>query len=209
MRSPERPLKILGALLLAITSPIWIAGLRHNRVACAGCRAHVAMRKERTMIRFFVAGIPKSMSVGKSFAFRRKGDPTVHHFQKRNNSEWGLMVGQIGRQHAPIAPLEGALVFAGIFYLPSPSSIRPRDRATALPIKRPDIDNLMHKLSDHFNGIFWRDDSQVTDIVARKRYDFHHPQGLTGLEIIVAPVTNVQLQAELDQALLDVEPSRI
>jgi Holliday junction resolvase RusA-like endonuclease len=157
------------------------------------------------MIRFFVAGIPKSMAVGKTFAFKRNGQ--MHHVQSRTNTEWATLVAHIGREHAPPAPLEGGLIFTARFYLPSPASIRPRDRMTALPIKRPDLDNLVHKLSDGFNGVFYRDDSQLVDWLVRKRYDFHHPQGLAGVEIIVAPVTNVQIQAELDQALLDVEPS--
>jgi Holliday junction resolvase RusA-like endonuclease len=157
------------------------------------------------VIRFFVQGVPKSMQVGKSISFQRKGSDTRQHFQKRENSDWALLVGQIGREHAPAMPLEGALVFVATFYVPMPSSIPRKHRLTAMPIKRPDIDNLVHKLFDNFNGVFWLDDSQITDLLVRKRYPFEGP---TGVEIIVAPVTNVQRQAELDQVLLDLEPAR-
>jgi Holliday junction resolvase RusA-like endonuclease len=66
------------------------------------------------------------------------------------------------------------------------------------PLKRPDIDNLMHKLTDHFNGVFWLDDSQVIDLVVRKRFA---RDGRTGVEIVVEEITAVQLQAELAPAL--------
>jgi Holliday junction resolvase RusA-like endonuclease len=69
-----------------------------------------------------------------------------------------------------------------------------------MPIKRPDADNLFHKLTDQFNGVFWADDSQLTDVLLRKRYPL---DGRTGVEIVVAAVTNVQIQAEIEQILLD------
>jgi Holliday junction resolvase RusA-like endonuclease len=138
------------------------------------------------------------MAVGKSVAFRKGG--TLHHFQKRTNTEWAVLIGQVGRDHAPSAPLDGALILMGTFWLPKPASLPKREAAIALPIKRPDLDNLMHKLCDSFNGVFWHDDSQITDILARKRYPL---DGRTGVEIIVAPVTNAQLLAELAQVELD------
>ena len=139
------------------------------------------------MIRFFCPGIPKSMSVGKSFSFRRKGGP-VQHVQKRNNTEWGLLVGQVGRQYAPAVPLDGALIVTAEFWLPRPMSLPKREAFTALPTRRPDLDNLFHKLMDSWNGVFWHDDSQVTDIVLRKRYP---RDGRTGVEIIVASALSV------------------
>jgi Holliday junction resolvase RusA-like endonuclease len=154
------------------------------------------------VIRFFVAGIPKAMSVGSFFKFKRNG--AEHHMQGRRNTDWSTLVGQIGRDHAPPAPLEGPLVFVATFYVPMPASIPQRARDTAMPIKRPDLDNLVHKLTDRFNGVFWQDDSQLTDIYARKRYP---PHGGPGVEILVAPVTNVQLLAQLDQVVLDLEPA--
>jgi Holliday junction resolvase RusA-like endonuclease len=161
------------------------------------------------MIRFFVSGIPKSMSVGKSVSFQRKGSNVRQHFQKRENSDWALLVGHMGREHAPAAPLEGALILFLKFYVPKPASIPRREWFTAMPIKRPDLDNLMHKLGDSFNGVFWHDDSQITDIYTCKRYPVPDSErSVTGVEFIVAPFTNAQLQAEISQILLDMEPAR-
>jgi len=155
------------------------------------------------MIRFFVAGIPKSMGVGRSFAFRRAG--VQHHVQQRKNTDWGTLVGHIGRQHAPASPLDGALIFQATFYVPKPKTLPKRDAHTAMPIKRPDADNLFHKLSDQWNGVFWHDDAQITDVLIRKRYP---TDGRTGVEIVVAHVTNAHVMASLEQAELDMEPSR-
>ena len=133
-------------------------------------------------IRFWVGGTPKSMSVGSSFRFKRGGVET--HVQGRRNTDWATLVGQIGREHAPPVPWEGPLSVTATFYLPKPATLPKRDRDTALPIKRPDLDNLIHKLTDSFNGVFWRDDSQIVDLILSKRYAV---DGRTGVEIIVHP----------------------
>ena len=136
------------------------------------------------MIRFFVAGIPKSMSVGTSFGFKRNG--VQHHMQGRRNTDWSTLVGQIGRETwQDKAPLVGGLAFTAYFYLPKPGSAKKADR---LPLKRPDLDNLMHKLTDQFKGVFWLDDSQIVDVIARKRFACDRADGRTGVEICVEPV---------------------
>jgi Holliday junction resolvase RusA-like endonuclease len=154
-------------------------------------------------IRFFVQGIPRAMSVGKAVRVPNKGGG-FRQFQTRRNTDWAVVVGEIGRKYAPPTPLTGALIFMAMFYLPKPASIPRREAATAMPIRRPDLENLMHKFVDHWNGVFWIDDSQITDWFARKRYPL---DGRTGVEITVAPVTNTQLMAILDQAELDMEPA--
>jgi Holliday junction resolvase RusA-like endonuclease len=151
------------------------------------------------VIRFFVSGIPKAMSVGTAFRFKKDG--VERHIQGRRNTEWATLVGHIGREHAPPVPLDGALILLLTFYVPQPASVPRRDRFTAMPIKRPDLDNLFHKLCDSFNGVFWHDDSQITDVLARKRYP---ADGRTGVEITVAPVTNAQVMADLDQVEMDI-----
>src|SRR5262245_161110 len=133
------------------------------------------------MIRFFVGGIPKSMKVGGVVRFQR--DDKVHTVPKRGNSDWALLVGQIGREHAPAVPYADIpLSFTAVFYFPRPTSASKRVLA---PLKRPDPDNCLHKLTDQFNGVFWTDDSQIIDLVARKR--FATDSG-PGVEIIVEPV---------------------
>jgi Holliday junction resolvase RusA-like endonuclease len=152
------------------------------------------------MIRFFVGGTPKSMKVGGVARFMKAGK--MHFVPKRGHDEWATLVGSIGRDHAPAQLLEGPLLFMATFFVPRPASLPKRSAHLAMPIKRPDADNLFHKLTDQFNGVFWADDSQLVDIVLRKRYPL---DGRTGVDIIVAPVTNAQVQAEIRQLLLDRE----
>ena len=95
------------------------------------------------MIRFFVAGVPKAMSVGGVARFKRGN--TMQMVPKRTNTEWATLVGHIGRQHAPARPLHGAVSLEIRFYLPRPGSASKR---VVDPIKRPDLDNLLHKLTD-------------------------------------------------------------
>jgi len=145
------------------------------------------------VIRFFCAGTPKSMSVGTSFRFKRNGVDT--HIQGRRNTDWATLVGQIGREHAPAKPLDGPVTFTAIFHMPRPASLPKRAAATAMPVKRPDVDGLVHKLTDRFNGVFWSDDSQIVDFIARKRYAA--PGAQTGVEIVVEPVTAEAVQREM------------
>jgi crossover junction endodeoxyribonuclease RusA len=71
------------------------------------------------------------------------------------------------------------------FYLPRPKTVRVKDRA--LPIVPPDIDKLCRSLLDGLSqglvtgrvgdGIIYADDSQVTELIARKHYDDERQQG--------------------------------
>ena len=141
------------------------------------------------IIRFFVAGLPRAMSVGSFFRFKKDG--VEKHIQGRRNTDWAVLVGQVGRAHAPEQPLTGPVCFTALFHLPRPQALM--RRAGVLPIKRPDIDNLVHKLTDFFTGVFWADDAQIVDFVARKRYAA--PGAPTGVEIIVAPLTPAAVAA--------------
>ena len=51
------------------------------------------------------------------------------------------------------------------FYLPQPASNK-----KAIPISRPDLDNLVTAVLDAGNGVIWRDDSQVTTLETSKRW---------------------------------------
>jgi Holliday junction resolvase RusA-like endonuclease len=49
-----------------------------------------------------------------------------------------------------------------------------KQRAAALgeltPISKPDLDNVVKAIKDGCNKVAWKDDSQVIDLVAKKRY---------------------------------------
>lgn len=53
----------------------------------------------------------------------------------------------------------------------------------ALPINKPDSDNVVKAVFDAINGVVWRDDTQVVDMHVRKRY------GATpGVQAIITPI---------------------
>ena len=127
-------------------------------------------------IQFFVAGHPKSMRVGGVARFLRAGK--MQTVPKREHSEWALLVGQIARQHAPVSPWSGPVALELLFKMPRPKSAG--RKRVAWPIKRPDIDNLFHKITDSLNGVVWHDDAQIVRTILEKVYA---DDGRPGLEV--------------------------
>jgi Holliday junction resolvase RusA-like endonuclease len=86
------------------------------------------------------------------------------------------LVAHAAQQAMNGAPLlEGALSTLLILGCQVPASWSKRKQAEALagillPTTKPDCDNVVKAVFDGCNGVVWRDDVQVTDIVLRKRY---------------------------------------
>ncbi len=72
--------------------------------------------------------------------------------------------------NAKVTPLDGPLQMTCIFYRPWPKSMSKKARLTAMPGTRPDVDNYIKLVLDALNGIAWRDDAQLVDINAAKRF---------------------------------------
>lgn len=85
---------------------------------------------------------------------------------------------QVISQTGPVTPYEGPIWLYLVFEMPIPSSLS-KKRAEALEgelhYKRPDIDNLVKFVLDAINGVIWKDDAQVTELYAQKRYS-HNPE---------------------------------
>lgn len=60
-------------------------------------------------------------------------------------------------------PLEAMLEFR----IPRPIRM---EKGRTLPVVRPDLDNYVKAVKDALNGICYHDDSQIVDLIARKRY---------------------------------------
>ena len=127
-------------------------------------------------------------------AFRVHGTPTPQGSKRYVGN--GQMIESAGAKlttwredvkHAALDAMNGRLPFDGpvevkvTFYLPRPKSVK-----RALPSVRPDIDKTTRSLLDALTsaGVF-RDDSQVTDLHARKRY-----AEIPGAEVIVRMISD-------------------
>ena len=55
------------------------------------------------------------------------------------------------------------------FYRARPKSL---PRRVALPVQRPDTDNLLKTLKDAMQGLLYRDDAQITCVTAIKRFGY-------------------------------------
>ncbi|WP_368647949.1 RusA family crossover junction endodeoxyribonuclease [Castellaniella ginsengisoli] len=72
--------------------------------------------------------------------------------------------------------------------LPIPASWSKKKQAQAaadqlLPTTKPDADNTVKAIFDAINGVVWGDDTQVVDLLVRKRY-----RARPGVSVIVAPI---------------------
>src|SRR5579872_6433541 len=76
---------------------------------------------------------------------------------------------------APSVPLQGPLSVSFVFTMPAPASW-PKWKTSRIDevqhVSTPDLDNICKLALDALNntGAFWRDDAQVCELLARKRY---------------------------------------
>jgi Holliday junction resolvase RusA-like endonuclease len=101
---------------------------------------------------------------GRPRAFRRGNHIGMYDPQK--SKSWkDTICWQAAQQKAIV--MDGALILDVIFILERPKSL---PKKTLWHIKRPDLDNLVKAVKDALNGICYRDDSQIVDMYAKKRY---------------------------------------
>jgi Holliday junction resolvase RusA-like endonuclease len=84
-------------------------------------------------------------------------------------------------------PIQGAVTLTVAAYLAMPKGFSRVKRAEAIdgilkPTTRPDADNFCKAALDGCNGILFRDDSQVTDLIIRKRYS-NRPRLVITMEV--------------------------
>jgi Holliday junction resolvase RusA-like endonuclease len=85
----------------------------------------------------------------------------------------GRLAAQLAMDGRP--PIEGPVRLELLAELPIPVSWSNKKRARAitgdvLPCSRPDLDNYVKSAQDSINEIVIRDDSQIVEVSARKRY---------------------------------------
>ena len=131
---------------------------------------------------------------GRPRAFVLRGRALMHTDAKTRKYE-ELLRGAARNAMRDRSPLEGPVDMAVEAHFSVPKSWPKRRREAALAgaephTTRPDCDNVVKAALDAFNGIVWRDDSQVVRIIASKHY------GVTpGLVIAVNEIKTTPLLA--------------
>ena len=101
-------------------------------------------------------------------------------YDPQQSRDYKKLVSMYARRSKPPDVLKGALiVHIDIFKMPpkSISGVKKNQEAlkneTMRPITKPDVDNLAKGIKDACNGIIWKDDSQVVELLVRKFYSMN------------------------------------
>lgn len=123
-------------------------------------------------LEFRIIGVAQQMGSKRAFVPKGWSRPIITD-SNRNLKSWQQLVAE-GASHAiqQLPKTERSLLEDGVrltvaFYLPRPKSL-PR-RVTA-HTKAPDLDKYVRGIQDALTRVVFRDDSQVVDLVAMKRY---------------------------------------
>lgn len=117
-------------------------------------------------IYFIVYGIPKTLK-------RHRHTKSGHTYDPNTQDKEAFIAQAIAFK--PEVPIKTAIALKLQFYFPRPKSHYNtknmlKENAPMVKMSKPDLTNLIKLVEDSFNGIFWVDDSQITNIVAMKSY---------------------------------------
>lgn len=127
-------------------------------------------------LRFTVVGLPATKGSTRAFVSQSTKQLVVKGDNPRTKS-WQALIAAAASlelqrpEHAGLFFDEGVEIEA-VFYLPRPKTLLTKRLAgVAVPhTKKPDADKLLRAVKDSLSKVIWRDDAQVTDAIARKRY---------------------------------------
>ena len=129
----------------------------------------------------FVPGIPAPKGSTKALYIKKLGRAVVTHDNKRTRPWEQAILAELLALHPQI--IEGPVALRMIFRLPRPRGHFGKNgllpSAPRSHLVRPDVDKLARLALDALTGVVYRDDAQVTEIAASKRYaDDTHPGGV-------------------------------
>lgn len=123
------------------------------------------------MITFTVYGEP--VAQGRPRASTQGG--FVRLYDPKKSKDYKDYVRLAAAEHAPAGLLEGPLGMVLTVYRSIPKSFSKKKAALAedgeiRPVSKPDVDNYLKGVKDALKGVIWKDDSQVVEVFAQKRY---------------------------------------
>lgn len=106
--------------------------------------------------------------------FARKGK-FVQTYDPEPSKKAKLKIRQQALKEANGEVLQGAIVVEMYFFRNIPKSFSKQKQiqaaeGTLRPLTKPDTDNYIKLVLDAINGIFYKDDSQVVEVIGRKFY---------------------------------------
>jgi crossover junction endodeoxyribonuclease RusA len=122
-----------------------------------------------TLLEFTVLGIAQPQ--GSTRAFMPKGAefPVVTHDNPRLHQWRDLVATEVSRtmQRQQLPLMLGPIALRVVFWLPRPASL---PRRVVNHLKAPDLDKLLRAIGDALNGVVYRDDAQIVELLGRKAY---------------------------------------
>lgn len=129
------------------------------------------------VVAFVVPGAPVAKGRARSRVVRGKaGQSFVQHYTPEETRNYENLVRMCAKDAMHDRyPLDGAVKLEVTVVIPIPASWSQRKQRDAIAgrvgaTKKPDVDNYIKAIADGCNGVAWVDDSQVVELVARKRY---------------------------------------
>ena len=151
-------------------------------------------------LEFRVFGVAQQMGSKRAFVPKGWTRPIITD-SNRNLKSWQVLVSEAASTALQRLPAtERELLADGVrltvaFYLPRPKTLPKRVTAHT---KAPDCSKLVRSLEDALTAVVYRDDAQICDLVAMKRYA--PPGGIPYVDIRVEPSAGV-VPLALDQPL--------
>lgn len=121
-----------------------------------------------TIISWYISGVPVPKGRPK-FVARGKFATAYTPIKTRRYEKQVALQSAL---HAPKKPFSGPISVTLIFRMPRPKSLPKR---VIEHIRRPDLDNLIKSVLDPLNKIFYKDDSQIVHLDAKKVYTTEEP----------------------------------
>lgn len=126
------------------------------------------------LVEFEVDGKAITQGSKKAFVNKKTGRPIIVEDRNRDLDFWRGRVAEAASREMEGRPLYSCPIGIECFFTLSRPQALLR-KPLALPTKNPDVDKLTRAIGDSIKDIVYVDDSQIVDLLARKRY-VGHPQ---------------------------------
>lgn len=131
-----------------------------------------------------VMGEPVPQGSTRAF-ITKSGRPIITH-SNRNLKEWRQRIATEAQKERPKSwDMDQAILLGVDFLMPRPKTLPKRIKEN---VKRPDLDKLVRAVLDALTGIYFKDDAQVVQVFAGKRYADKFEAAGAQITVIPTPI---------------------